>query len=370
MAIGDEMGHVRLVESGKDEEPGFTKEFLSFQCHDNAIFDMSWSLDDLQLATASGDQSCRVFDITKQVALYHLVQHRNTVKQVAYNPHNQFLLASSARDGTLNIWDLRVAGTKISEGSNVVAALQPVDCIRGIHTPEDRRAAKPSSVTALVWADEHRVVTTCEHDAEIKLWDLRSHLFRKKTPQEAESSGLPPNQVRSYGMSSLSISPDGQRMYALCKNSYIYAYSTNHLSKGPIHAYSHRRLNVDSFYVKCEVSRDGKYIAAGSSSNVGVVFPIEEQYLNPRMSADFTHKGRDNYLAGHLKVGKGVVLVHGHDSEVTDVTWTINHDLITVSDNFRIRCWRQDGDGSEAEDLRDGGETGGRRWGKGWAQRD
>ncbi|KAI5843685.1 WD40-repeat-containing domain protein [Tricharina praecox] len=369
VAIGDEMGRVRLVETAKDEKPGFIKEFLSFQCHENAIFDMSWSPDDLQLATASGDQLCRVFDVTKQTQLYQLKQHQNSVKQIAYNPHNPFMLASSARDGTLNIWDLRVAGTKISEGRDVVTVLQPVECIRGVHTTAGRKP-KVNSVTAAVWMNEHRVATTCEHDAQIKVWDLRSRVFRKKNPQAVESSALPPNQYRDYGISSLTISPDGQRMYAVCKDSNVYAYAPRHLSKGPIHAYSHPRLHAETFYVKCDISRDGKFLATGSSDQVGVVFPTEERYFNPRVSANFRYKDGEHALASTLKVGKGVALVRGHDREVTDVAWTMNHDLVTVSDGCQARCWRQDGNGFEAEDMRDGGETNGRRWGWGWAQRN
>lgn len=45
--------------------------------------------------------------------------------------------------------------------------------------------------------------------------------------------------------------------------------------------------------------------------------------------------------------------------------WTHDGQLVTVGDDFVVRCWRENGD--EARDLRMGGEEGGRRWGRGWA---
>ena len=47
------------------------------------------------------------------------------------------------------------------------------------------------------------------------------------------------------------------------------------------------------------------------------------------------------------------------------LTWTANGDLVTLGDDFLVRCWREDGD--QARDLRTGGESGGRRWACGWA---
>jgi len=60
----------------------------------------------------------------------------------------------------------------------------------------------------------------------------------------------------------------------------------------------------------------------------------------------------------------GTPLIRGHDREVGSLTWTSEGELITVGDDFMVRCWRE---GPEARDLRVGGEQGGRRWGSGWA---
>ena len=64
-------------------------------------------------------------------------------------------------------------------------------------------------------------------------------------------------------------------------------------------------------------------------------------------------------------VRTGTPLVRGHDREVGAVTWTYDGKLVTVGDDFSIRCWSEDR--AKAADLRTGGETEGRRWGCGWA---
>jgi WD40 repeat protein len=60
----------------------------------------------------------------------------------------------------------------------------------------------------------------------------------------------------------------------------------------------------------------------------------------------------------------GTALIRGHDREVSSLTWTSDGDLVTVGDDYLVRCWRE---GDEARDLRVGGEGQGRRWGSGWA---
>ena len=367
VAVGDESGCVRLIESAAGEKPGFTVPYLSFQLHENAIFDLSWSHDDHQIATASGDQTIRIFDVTKQQKLAVLKNHDNSVKTVSYNPHNPSILVSSARDGTFNIWDLRIAGTKASEGRDIVTTLQPVMSIAKGHTLPKKTST--GSITAAVWLSETKIATACERDAIIKVWDTRSPQIKRRKPTAVESTALPPIHAlpnhRTFGINSLAVSPDSQRVYAVCKDSVVYAYSTQAMAHGPIHAYSHPSFHAETFYVKGALSRDGAFLATGSSDNVAVLFPTDERHLDRRVSSSFAHAKGEHPLAAHLAVGRGVALVRGHDKEVTDVTWTENGELVSLGDDFQARCWRRDG--AEAERMRTCGEEGGKRWAWGWA---
>ena len=75
---------------------------------------MYFSLDDSLLATASGDQTARVVDMTTQRTISVLAQHSASLKQVKFQPGaaNNSVIATSSRDGSVQIWDLRCKGTQ------------------------------------------------------------------------------------------------------------------------------------------------------------------------------------------------------------------------------------------------------------------
>ncbi|TGZ80497.1 WD40 repeat-like protein [Ascodesmis nigricans] len=364
VAIGCESGLVRLVESAKDEAPGFTKSYLTLQCHDNAIFDMSWSPDDHLLATASGDQTGRIIDVTQQRTLFQLRDHQNTLKQVNFNPFNPSLLATGARDGFLNIWDTRVSGMTVTENNETMTALRPVQSINCANGTTNK-TIKSVSVTAAIWLSENRVATSTEGTSYIRLWDLKSTGAKRRKKLPVETSGLPPHhnrpEKRHFGITCLMLSPDTQRLYAVCKDRNVYTYSSNHLAMGPLHAYSHPKYHAATFYVKGAISRDGRTLAVGSSDSVVALFPTDEQYFNSSL-----YHGYATTAESGLKIGKGAVMVRGHEKEVTDVTWTKEGEVVSISDDMGARCWRRGG--RVAEKMREGGEEEGRRHEWGWGE--
>ena len=48
-AVSDESGHIRLLDTSSSQETAITTEHIRMTCHDNAIFDISWSSDDMKL---------------------------------------------------------------------------------------------------------------------------------------------------------------------------------------------------------------------------------------------------------------------------------------------------------------------------------
>ncbi len=90
----------------------FKDVFLAFRVHTNAIIDMVFSEDDAFLATASGDQTARIVDMTTQTTISVLGNHTASLKQVRFQPgaNNYSVIATSSRDGSIQIWDLRVNG--------------------------------------------------------------------------------------------------------------------------------------------------------------------------------------------------------------------------------------------------------------------
>jgi WD40 repeat protein len=82
---------------------------------------MVFSDDDRFLATASGDQSARIVDMTTQTTISILGNHTASLKQVRFQPgvNNHSIIATSSRDGSIQIWDLRVRGYSGKQISNL-----------------------------------------------------------------------------------------------------------------------------------------------------------------------------------------------------------------------------------------------------------
>lgn len=446
--MGDEEGGIRLLDSAKDDKSGFSKAYLTFRPHMNAIMDLEFSSDDMLLATASGDQTAQVIDMATQKPIYCLSNHVSSVKRVQFQPAaNNKVLATCSRDGNVNIWDLRCKGFERpslqvrcslesdSDNSSSLASKmiypQVLNTIHGAHAwmpqtsvsdkSEPQIGRSDITVTSLTFLSpgrENLFVTASEANACVRLWDLRTaHSNRRGRPVLPVSTTREPDshiKYRRFGLTSLTLNGDGSRLYTLCRDGTVYAYSTSHLvlghapelslyndrprrsggsdkeGLGPLYGFRHPRLQVSSFYVKVSVRKavadKAEMLAVGSSDHCAVLFPTDERFLHPPVQKPavdlnpqspgmpFTRSGlrRTNSsvgLSGRLEdtvpiYQSGTPLVEGHKKEVSAVSWSVDGELITVSDDYSARCWRE---GPDARDLRVGGETEGRRWKCGWA---
>lgn len=482
VAVGDEEGRVRLLDTARDAD--FKKIHLCFQTHNNAIIDLAFSEDDQRLATASGDQTGKVIDMMTQVPISVLGQHTASLKQVRFQPGRGqgHVLATSSRDGSIQIWDLRCHGGPVSDtlvlerdqGLRYVAprnvtlgcvvnsffgaheamprhqtrsvGLQPLTTATNDHADVASRGEVPGrlsdvSVTAIHWLPagrEHLLLSACEADASIKLWDIRaihtSKNHRAPTPLGYTAPPTSHTNWRHYGISSLSLSSDSSRLYALCKDNTVYTYSTSHMVlgpnpgtapagsaaprkpkyapaeqlPGPLYGFRHPNFHATSFYIKSTIRplRNGnsELLAVGSADCGAVLFPTDERYFrhaletqqresqqNPDATLSTTARrpssGRYPPLARTssstlLSLGLrggikddipiirdyGTPLMRAHNKEVGALAWGRDGALVSVSDDYLVRCWREDDAGVRARDLRVNGETEGRRWGCGWAE--
>lgn len=232
-------------------------------------------------------------------------------------------------------------------------------------------------------------------------------LSSTKTPESHDSH-------REFGLTSMSLSGDGGRLYTVCRDNTIYAYSTAHLiighapelslsesrprrtggsdkeGLGPIYGFRHPQFHASTFYVKSALRlatrEHSELLAVGSSDGCAVLFPTDERYLKPKDSYGVHEVAIQHPYSSRQRQGawlklhttsfarlhdtipiyhQGTALLRGHSREVSCVSWTSRGELVTVGDDLSARCWRE---GPKARDLRVHGETEGRRWGCGWAE--
>ncbi len=475
VAVGDEEGGVRLLDTAIDGKPSFSTAHLSIRPHYNAVMDLAFSSDDTILATASGDQTAHVIDMLQQKTKYVLAGHMSSVKQVRFQPGNDSILATSSRDGTVRLWDLRCRASErlardihvsldpdatydeaaparkvafASAFNTIVEAhahRRPLNAAQGSaaasashatrtasNKPDTLERSSDVSITALSFlpaGKEHLLITASEASTSIKLWDIRGKYSSSKRRGPAipvSTTAQPDNhhKHRSFGINSLTLSGDGARLYALCRDSTIYAYSTNHLVLGtgsalaapagsrrprhahdgetglaPIYGFRHQNFMVTSFYVKAALRRASgdmpEMLAVGSSDGCPVLFPTDEKLIPRHLTSSHEIEtenddsqppsqlpfpslrplpSRTNSITttlgsrmpSNIPVNtRGTALVRAHQKEVTGLAWTVDGALVSISDDATARCWREDA--RQARELRVGGEEGGRRWGCGWA---
>lgn len=442
VAIGDEEGGVKLIDSAYADN-SFGQHHVHFKPHHNAVMDLTFSSDDYLFATASGDQTARVIDMRTQQTRYVMHGHTSSVKQVRFQPGNDSIVATSSRDGSVMVWDLRCRGqdapvadfaVNFEPGNDLVNATQrqrsvtyasSVNSMRDAHGLQLESRRSDVSITALAFlpdARSHLFLTATEANACVKLWDLRGkYTSRRNAPSIPVSSTREPDahiKNRQFGISSLTVSGDGGRFYALCRDSTLYAYSTNHLvlgtapeldlqsgtaaSKsfrprqglhglGPLYGFRHPMFQATSFYVKAALrsatSSRPEMLAVGSREGCAVLFPTDESLLKKRRpqqpdsqdtlgdeASRETSENRTRVTSSaktqdmSLPIySHGTALVRAHGtSEVTGLTWTTDGELVTLGDDFTARCWRED-DAKAARAMRKCGEGEGARWGWGWA---
>ena len=185
----------------------------------------------------------------------------------------------------------------------------------------------------------------------------------------------------------MSLSGDGARLYTVCRDNTIYAYSTSHLQLGhtpelsattiskprrsngpekeglgPIYGFRHPSFHASTFYVKSTIRpvKDDRteLLAVGSSDGCAVVFPTDERYMthandHRQRPADLFGGGRPPLkrtnsgsftlrLEDSIPIYEhGSALVRGHSREVTGMSWTYDGELVSVSDDYTARCWRE-----------------------------
>ncbi|KIV87732.1 hypothetical protein PV11_03258 [Exophiala sideris] len=410
VAIGDEDGSVRIHDVSSPAIP-YNEVFLTMHPHDNAIMDMELSNDDSLLATASGDQTCRIIDMKKQIATHTLIGHTGSIKRVQFQPGSgNNILATCSRDGGVCLWDLRCAK---AQGSTMFKELRresegflsnnrevnAINEIRDAHTSSDSSRISTSrrplvsarsdfAVTTCAFMDQsrpHLLATASENNAIIKLWDMRtSYKQRTGKPNPVSATEQPKSHenVRPFGVTSIAFSTDGSRLYSLCRDHTVYTYSTAHLvlgsapemssssrpfrqsqpighGLGPLYGFRHPKLRLQTFYDKLAIRHRAEdqteVIATGSSEECAVLFPTDERYLNqatrgPHLDPRAVRTGFPMTIPdGPCPIYyHGTALVKGHRKEVTAVAWTHNGNLVTTSDDYTTRCWRQDADKARA----------------------
>ncbi|KAJ1677300.1 hypothetical protein EV182_006457, partial [Spiromyces aspiralis] len=109
--VTDESGTTQLFE--QDGDDGRITRVCKWQVHDNAVFDVTFSLDDSRVFTASADETCALWDLAAQQQVGLFTGATKTMRTVCTHPAEPNVFVGASRDDKILIWDIRCNGTPV-----------------------------------------------------------------------------------------------------------------------------------------------------------------------------------------------------------------------------------------------------------------
>ena len=157
---------VKTLDQPTDEHQKDTTPYLG---HTDAILDLAVSADGSHIATASADNTARVWSVPahKDAAVVELRGHSGDVSSVAFSPDGQFVLTVSRQDGTARVWDraggepLYVLGTRRA-GLNSDTMNEP---------PGPRQYT--DDVVAAAFSSDGKLLVTAHGDGNARVYRLK-----------------------------------------------------------------------------------------------------------------------------------------------------------------------------------------------------
>ena len=291
---------------------------LTLYGHSGRVGSVAFSADGLRIASASSDNTVRVWDALTGEQSLTLEGHKRQVTGVKFSP-NGTQVASCGADNTILIWDAR-NGKQIKN-------------LKG-HS---------RIVTCLAYGHDGQQIVSGSRDGTVKVWDVE------------EGREIMSLEGHKGWVNSVAFAPDGKWLISGSEDSTVKIWST-------ADGQEIRTLNGHSGSVTgVTVTPDGKQIASGGSDATIRVWDVE----SGKRSSKFSERGAKGYSAkvnclsfspdgsriasgSHggrvklwdLRTGEEVFTFVGHASPVRGVAFSPDGERITsCSWDNSIKIW-------------------------------
>jgi WD40 repeat protein len=214
--------------------------------HEDDVLSVAFNDDGRFLASGSGDETIRIWDVKAASELAVFDGHQDDVYGVAFNHDRQRLvLASASWDKSIRLWD-------VQESSNLDTILSHQAAVRGL-------AFSPAGRYLVSAAEDHR----------LRRWKIRKG-----------RAGAMVNRVGGAAiLLSVAFTPDESLVAFGSEDDFIRLWNTSSLQFSKLSGHYGDGLSV-------AISRDGKYLASGSSDGKIRLWDLEAGAQKPFEKVD------------------------------------------------------------------------------------
>ncbi|MEG4589387.1 AAA-like domain-containing protein [Microcoleus sp. MOSTC5] len=289
------------------------KERNSLEGYSNSVFSVAFSPDGKTLASASGDNTIKLWNLQTGKPIATLTGHSLLVRSVAFSPDGK-TLASASADNTIKLWNLQTG--------------KPIATLTG-HRNE---------VTSIAFSPDGKTLASASADNTIKLWNLQTQKNIKTL------------RGHSSAVNNVAFSPDGLTLAAASADKTIKLWNLQTQKELAT-------FNGDSSFVNSVAwSPDGKTLAAANADNTIKLWNLQTQkpiktltghssFVN---SVAWSPDGKTLASAGadktiklwNLQTKEAIATLTGHSSFVNSVAWSPDgKTLASASGDNTIKLW-------------------------------
>ena len=289
------------------------EELLTLHGHTNYVNSVAWSPDGKRLATGSVDKTAKVWDAASGQELLTLRGHDGAVGSVAWSPDGK-RLATGSDDKTVKVWDA-VSG-------------QELQILRG-HT---------GAVVNVAWGPDGKRLATGSGDTSAKVWDA------------ASGHELLTLQGHDESVDGVAWSPDGKRLATAGEDDTAKVWDT---------ASGHELLTLSghsSSLYGIAWSADGERLATGSADETAKVWDATSGHelltlrghtggvfglaWSPNGKRLATGSGDETAKVWEVTSGYELLTLRRHTDSVNSVAWSPdNKRLATGSADKTAKVW-------------------------------
>ncbi|MEP6519738.1 AAA-like domain-containing protein [Microcoleus vaginatus] len=331
------------------------KPIATLTGHSNPVYSVAFSPDGKTLASASSDKTIKLWNLESQKELTTLTGHSRSVWSVAFSPDG-LILASASGDKTIKLWNLEsqkelttltghssyIRSVAFSPDGKTLASASYDNTIKLWNLESQKELTTLIGhcdlVNSVAFSPDGLILASASHDKTIKLWNLESQ--KELTTLTGHSSLV----------NSVAFSSDGKTLASASFDKTIKLW----------HLESQKELTTltgHSSYVRSVAfSPDGKTLASASDDNTIKLWNLESQkpiatltgHSSYIRSVAFSPDGKtlasasyDNTIKlWNLESQKPIATLTGHCDLVNSVAFSPDGLILaSASDDKTIKLW-------------------------------